>query len=114
MAITYTYHITNLPTTSTPETDTVEYVEAYLHGIDENGKNTTQIFTFKPAIPESYSGDFINYNDLTEEKVISWIESQVPEERRKEIEAQVAKKIASFYDSAAIGATTTYKSPVPW
>ena len=114
MAITYTYHITNLPTTSSPETDTVEYVEAYLHGIDENGKNTTQIFTFKPAIPESYSGDFINYNDLTEEKVITWIESQVSEERRKEIEAQVAKKIASFYDSAAIGVTTTYKSPVPW
>ena len=114
MAITYTYHITNLPTTSSPETDTVEYVEAYLHGIDENGKNTTQIFTFKPAIPESYSGDFTPYNNLTEEQVISWIESQVPKERRKEIEAQVAKKIASFYDSAAIGATTTYKSPVPW
>ena len=114
MAITYTYHITNLPTTSSPETDTVEYVEAYLHGIDENGKNTTQIFTFKPAIPESYSGDFTPYNNLTEEQVISWIESQVPVERRKEIEAQVAKKIASFYDSAAIGATTTYKSPVPW
>ena len=114
MAITYTYHITNLPTTSSPETDTVEYVEAYLYGIDENGKNTTQQFTFKPEIPESYSGDFINYNDLTEEKVISWITSQVPEARRKEIEAQVAKKIASFYDSAAIGVTTTYKSPVPW
>ena len=115
MAITYTYHITYLPTTSSPETDTVEYVEAYLHGIDENGKNTTQPFTFKPEIPESYvSGNFINYNDLTEEKVITWIESQVPEARRKEIEAQVAKKIASFYDSAAIGVTTTYKSPVPW
>ena len=114
MAITYSYHVTNLPTTSTPETDTVECVEAYLHGIDENGKNTTQLFTFKPEIPESYSGNFINYNDLTEEQVISWIESQVPEEIRKEIEAKVAKKIASFYDAAAIGATTTYKSPVPW
>ena len=114
MAITYTYHITNLPTTSTPETDTVEYVEAYLHGIDENGKNSTQLFTFKPEIPESYSGDFTPYNSLTEEQIISWIESQVPEQRRKDIEAQVAKKIASFYDSAAIGVTTTYKSPVPW
>ena len=114
MAITYTYHITNLPTTSSPETNTVEYVEAYLHGIDENGKNTTQLFTFKPEIPESYSGNFIKYEDLTEEQIISWIESQVPEERRKEIEAQVAKKIAKFYDSAGIGSSTTYKSPVPW
>ena len=96
MAITYTYHVTNLPTTSTPETDTVEYVEAYLHGIDENGKNTTQIFTFKPAIPESYSGDFTPYNSLTEKQVISWIESQVPEERIKELQDQVKEKIAKF------------------
>ena len=114
MAITYTYHITNLPTTSTPETDTVEYVEAYLHGIDENGKNTTQIFTFKPAIPESYSGDFINYNDLTEEKVISWIISQVPEQRRKELEEKIEKKIASSYKAEDVATEITYKSPVPW
>ena len=114
MAITYTYHITNLPTTSSPETNTVEYVEAYLHGIDENGKNTTQIFTFKPVIPESYSGDFTPYNSLTEKQVISWIESQIPEEKRKEMESQVAKKIAKFYDSEGIGSSTTYKSPVPW
>ncbi len=114
MAITYTYHVTNLPTTSTPQTDTVEYVEAYLHGIAENGKNTTQPFTFKPAIPESYSGDFTPYNSLTEEQIISWIESQVPEERRKEIESQVAKKIASFYKTEDLGISATYKSPVPW
>mgnify|MGYP001222420998 FL=1 len=114
MAITYTYHVTNLPTTSSPETDTVEYVEAYLHGIDENGKNTTQIFTFKPEIPESYSENFIKYEDLTEEQIISWIGTQVPEERRKEIEAEVAKKIAKFYEPTGIGSETTYKSPVPW
>ena len=114
MAITYSYHITNLPTTDTPETDTVEYVEAYLYGVDENGKNTTQIFTFKPEIPESYSGDFTAYSSLTESQIISWIESQVPAERRKNIEAEVAKKIAKFYDSAGIGSSTTYKSPVPW
>ena len=114
MAITYTYHITRLPTISSPETDTVEYVEAYLHGIDENGKNTTQPFTFKPEIPESYSGDFINYNDLTEEKVISWIISQVPEQRRKELEAQIEKKIASSYKAEDVATEITYKSPVPW
>ena len=114
MAITYTYHVTNLPTTSTPETDTVEYVEAYLYGIDENGKNTTQPFTFKPEIPDSYSGDFINYNDLTEEKVITWIISQVPEQRRKELEEQIEKKITSSYAAADVATEITYKSPVPW
>ena len=114
MAITYSYHITNLPTTDTPETDTVEYVEAYLHGIDENGKNTTQPFTFKPEIPESYSGDFINYNDLTEEQVISWIISQVPEQRRKELEEKIEKKISSSYKAEDVATEITYKSPVPW
>ena len=114
MAITYTYHITRLPTTSSPETDTVEYVEAYLHGIDENGKNTTEIFTFKPEIPESYSGNFINYNDLTEEQVITWIISQVPEQRRKELEEKIEKKIASSYTAADVATEIYYKPPVPW
>ena len=114
MAITYSYHITNLPTTDTPETDTVEYVEAYLYGVDENGKNTTQIFTFKPEIPESYSGDFTEYSSLTESQIISWIESQVPEERIKELQDQVKEKIAKFYLPKDIGAEETYKSPVPW
>ena len=114
MAITYTDHITTLPTTSSPETNTVEYVEAYLHGIDENGKNTTQIFTFKPEIPESYSGDFTAYSSLTESQIISWIESQVPEERIKELQDQVKEKIAKFYLPKDIGAEETYKSPVPW
>ena len=114
MAITYSYHITNLPTTDTPEVDTVEYVEAYLHGIDENGKNTTQIFTFKPEIPESYSGDFTAYSNLTEADIISWIETQVPEERIKELQDQVKEKIAKFYLPKDIGSEETYKSPVPW
>ena len=114
MAITYTYHITRLPTISSPETDTVEYVEAYLHGIDENGKNTTQPFTFKPEIPESYSRDFINYNDLTEEQVITWIISQVPEQRRKELEEQIEKKIASSYKAEDVATESFYKPPVPW
>jgi len=114
MTITYTYHITRLPTMSSPETDTVEYVEAYLHGIDENGKNTTQPFTFKPEIPESYSGNFINYNDLTEEQVITWVTSQVPEQRIKEIEEKIEKKIASSYAAADVATEITYKSPVPW
>tara|TARA_B100001057_G_scaffold485532_1_gene565363 strand:+ start:976 stop:1278 length:303 start_codon:yes stop_codon:yes gene_type:complete len=99
---------------SSPETDTVEYVEAYLHGIDENGKNTTQPFTFKPEIPESYSGNFINYNDLTEEQVITWVTSQVPEQRIKEIEEKIEKKIASSYAAADVATEITYKSPVPW
>ena len=114
MTINFRYHVCHLHTKSTPETDTVETVEAYLYGEDENGKNTTRPFSFKPKIPESYSGDFINYNDLTEEKVITWIISQVPEQRRKELEEKIEKKIASFYKAEDVATEITYKSPVPW
>ena len=114
MATTYTYHVCHLHTKSTPETNTVEYVDAYLYGEDENGKNTTQQFTFQPPIPESYSGDFIKYEDLTEEKVISWITTIIPEQRRKEIKDSVDKKIAEFYKNAGNSADTTLKPPVPW
>ena len=38
MTINFRYHVCHLHTKSTPETDTVETVEAYLYGEDENGK----------------------------------------------------------------------------
>ena len=53
MTTTYSYHVCQLHTKSTPETNTVEYVDAYLYGEDENGKNTTQLFTFKPERPDN-------------------------------------------------------------
>ena len=111
MAITFRYHVCQLHTKSTPETDTVEIVEAYLYGEDENGKNTTKPFSFKPKIPESYSGDFIKYEDLTEAKIISWIETIIPEERRNEIKGLVDEKIAEFYVNVE---STESKPPVPW
>ena len=111
MATTYTYHVCHLHTKSTPETNTVEYVDAYLHGEDDNGKNTTQQFTFQPPIPESYSGDFIKYEDLTEAKIISWIEAIIPEARRNEIKDLVDKKISEFYVNVE---STVAKPPVPW
>ena len=114
MTTTYSYHVCQLHTKSTPETNTVEYVDAYLYGEDENGKNTTQQFTFQPPIPESYSGDFVTYEDLTEEKVISWITTIIPEQRRNEIKASVDKKISEFYTQIGNSADTTLKPPVPW
>ena len=83
MATTYTYHVCQLHTKSTPETNTVEYVDAYLYGEDENGKNTTQQFTFQPPIPESYSGDFVTYEDLTEEKICLLYTSPSPRDRTR-------------------------------
>ena len=114
MAITFRYHVFQLPTKSTPETDTVETVEAYLYGEDENGKNTTKPFSFNPKIPESYSGDFIKYNDLTEAKVISWIESNVAADEIQEYKDSITERITSSYTAAGIGSETTFKSPVPW
>ena len=114
MTINFRYHVCHLHTKSTPETDTVEIVEAYLYGEDENGKNTTRPFSFKPKIPESYSGDFINYSDLTEAKVISWIESNVHPNEIQEHKDSITNRITSSYIAAEIGSETTLKSPVPW
>ncbi len=114
MTTTYSYHVCQLHTKSTPEANTVEYVDAYLYGIDENGKNTTQQFTFQPPIPESYSGDFIKYEDLTEEKIISWIETIIPEQRRNEIKDLLDKKIAEFYTTTGNSKGTEDNPPVPW
>ena len=114
MTINFRYHVCHLHTKSTPETDTVEIVEAYLYGEDENGKNTTRPFSFKPTIPESYSGDFIKYSDLTEAKVISWIESNVHPKEIQEHKDSITERITSSYTAAKIGSESTFKSPVPW
>ena len=114
MTITFRYHVCQLITTTTPETDTVEKVEAYLYGEDENGKNTTQPFSFNTKIPESYSGDFINYSDLTESKVSSWIESSVHPDIIQQYKDTITKKNTSSYAASGIASETTYKAPVPW
>ena len=114
MAITFRYHVCQLHTKSTPETDTVEIVEAYLYGEDENGKNTTRPFSFKLKIPESYSGDFIKYSDLTELTVASWVESNVPPHEIQEYKDSITKRITSSYANTGISTDTTLKSPVPW
>ena len=99
MAITYSWHLCTLDTQSTPEVDTVKSVNAYLYGIDENGKNTTQRFTLDLKIPDSYNGDFTSYNSLTEDQVKSWITSSLPIDAQNKIKASVAAKIKSFYDN---------------
>lgn len=114
MTITFRYHVCHLHTKSTPETDTVEIVDAYLYGEDQSGKNTTKPFSFKLKIPESYSGDFINYDNLTEEKVISWIESNVHPDEIQEYKDSITNRITSSYNATEIGSETTLKSPVPW
>ena len=53
----------------------------------------------------------INYSF---DALYKYIKEKKAEERRKEIEAQVAKKIASFYKAEDVATEITYKSPVPW
>ena len=114
MTINFRYHVCHLHTKSTPETDTVETVEAYLYGEDENGKNTTRPFSFKPKIPESYPGNFINYSDLTESIVTSWVESNIHPDEIQEYKDSITNRIASSYTNTGISTDTTLKSPVPW
>lgn len=101
MAITYSWHLCTLDTQSVPEADTVKSVNAYLYGIDENGKNTTERFTLDLKIPDSYSsGEFTSYADLTETQVKGWITSSLSTSAQNKIKDKVAAKIQGFYDNA--------------
>ena len=64
-----------IQTEQTPNPDTVNIIEAYLYGEDENGKNTTEVVIINLEVPESFeSGEFTDFDNLTQSQVTSWVE----------------------------------------
>ncbi len=113
MAITYSWHISQLNTIQTPEPDTVDVIKAYLYGKDENGHNTTVPFELTMPLPDSYEGaSFIEYNKLTEDKVIGWLTDYLAPGDIKKLEDLLDEKIAKFYENNS--GTTEAKPTVPW
>ena len=113
MAITYRWGISQLKRTSSPNPDTVNIIEAYLYGEDENGKNTTEVVIINLEVPESYSsGSFTDFDDLTQPQITTWVEGVLGTEGITGVKEKVAKKIASFYENN-VGVTTS-KPTVPW
>ena len=113
MAITYRWGISQLKRTSSPNPDTVNIIEAYLYGEDENGMNTTEVVIVSLEVPESYSsGTFIDFDNLTQSQVTTWVESVLGTDGITKLKELVAKKIAGFYENNT--GTTTSKPAVPW
>lgn len=94
MSITYTWKVTGVKTT-TVGTLSGAVVQTYWKkiGTDENG-NTGE---FTGATPFKVSPDqqsFIQFDQLTEEVVLSWIQPMVVGDYEQHVNAQIAKQIA--------------------
>jgi len=98
MPITYTWEVTSIKTTTEGSNDNA-VIQTYWKktGTDENGKTGT----FDGATPLTSlnvpEGEFIPFEQLTEEIVLSWIQGQIDEFYEEHINRQIKKKIDAFY-----------------
>lgn len=95
MTITYTWEVTGLKTTTVANTDNV-VVQTYWKkiGVDEDGNEGT----FSGATPFSANTmppgtNFIPFEDLTEEEVITWIKAVVVDNYADHVNNQIQKQI---------------------
>jgi hypothetical protein len=106
MAVTYTWEITSLRTRTEGE-NLNAVVQTYWKktGTDENGNSGT----FDGATPFSAAsvpvGEFIAFEQLTEETVLNWIKSVVVGDYEQHVNARIQDKI----NSAA-----TSQPELPW
>ena len=115
MAITHRWGISQLKRTSTPNPETVKTIEAYLYGEDENGMNTTEIVIVDLEVPESYSsGEFTDFDNLTQSKVTTWVEGVLGTEGIDIVKEKLAKKIAGFYENDTGTKPDASFRTVPW
>ena len=106
MAITYTWTVTGIKTTTEGSYQN-SVIQTYWKkiGTDENG-NTGE---FAGATPFSAANvaaeDFVPFNELTEEIVVNWIKAEVTGDYEQHVNAQIAKKL----NESAIT-----EQPLPW
>ena len=115
MSITWSYHICQMGTEDTPKPKTVTEIKAYIYGIDDaTGKNTTEVFIV--TLPQADSGNFIDYSELTESQVLTWVESNLTDAEVAHYKSEVEKKIEHMNATAA-GSNPEpidVPPPLPW
>lgn len=94
MAVTYTWEVTGLKTTSVANTDNV-VVQTYWKKIGNDGSYTG---TFSGATPFSASNmpantTFIPFSQLTEADVLTWIQAVVVGSYEEHVNEQIQKQI---------------------
>jgi hypothetical protein len=98
MSITYTWAVTGMKVTRVgTETDYVVQTYWTKTGTDENG-NTGTFSGATPLDPNPEQTDFIPYDQLTQEIVLSWIQPVVTGSYEEHVNAQIAKQIADKID----------------
>jgi hypothetical protein len=108
--MTYTWQVINLITRTETSSDGVSLPEAVVNvhwrrsGVDGDG-NTASINGYAPLDASSIvTGDFIGYNDLTEDTVTTWLDT-VNAEFIEDYNAKIVAKIAK---------TGEVTKAVPW
>ena len=105
MSITWSYHICQMGTESTPKPNTVTEIKAYIYGIDDT------------TVPPADSSNFTDYSSLTESQVLTWVEGLLGPEEVTHIKSKVEAKIVHMNNTAA-GINTEsmldVPPPLPW
>ena len=100
MSITWSYHICQMGTESTPKPNTVTEIKAYIYGIDDTtGKNNTEVFNV--TLPPADSSNFTDYSSLTESQVLTWVENNLTADEVTNMKSKVEKIIVHMNDTAA-------------
>lgn len=112
MAITYTWAVTGMKVTRVGnETDYVVQTFWTKTGTDENG--VTGVFSgATPLDPNPDQPDFIPYDQLTQEIVLSWIQPIVVDSYEEHVNGVIAKQIADKIDPVT-EATLPWAPPSP-
>ena len=115
MSITWSYHICQMGTESTPKPNTVTEIKAYIYGIDDTTKNnTTEVFNV--ILPPADSNNFTDYSKLTESQVVTWVEGLLNQTEVDDMKSRLEKIIVRMNDTAAGINTESIDAPppLPW
>jgi len=102
-------------TVNTPKPNTVTEIKAYIYGIDDTtGENTTEVFIV--TLPQADSDNFIDYSELTESQVLTWVESNLTDAEVAHYKSEVEKRIEHMNNTAAGNnpESIDIPPPLPW
>lgn len=107
MTITYTWAVTGMKVTKAGTLNNY-VVQTYWTktGTDENG-NAGTFNGATPFAPDPTQSDFVPFDQLTEEIVLSWIQPVVTGTYEQHVDGVIAKQIADKIDPVT-------EQPLPW
>ena len=99
MAITYSWKIDTVGSLSTKDgkSDVIKYVDIFLKGVDDTEDQNTVSSYHRVPFDTSDLSSFIEFSDVTESNVFSWVESTIGtdkfDEWKQDIEKLIQEKV---------------------